>query len=105
MANQTRGNQRRVGLHEKLRTALATVPTPEPDHADTLAALQPIAVALAELGADDREVLHLAAWEELTAPEIAVVLGIPATTVRTRLHRARNRLRAVLDAQSTVTRT
>jgi DNA-directed RNA polymerase specialized sigma24 family protein len=43
---------------------------------------------------EDREVLRLAAWEDLTPTEIAVVLGVPAGTNRWRLHRARTSLRA-----------
>jgi RNA polymerase sigma-70 factor (ECF subfamily) len=58
--------------------------------------------ALAELPANDREVLVLTAWEQLTPAEIAVVLGVPAATVRTRLHRARNRLRERLAPDAAV---
>jgi RNA polymerase sigma-70 factor (ECF subfamily) len=39
----------------------------------------------------DQEVLMLAAWEELTAPEIAVVLGISTSASEQRLHRAKRR--------------
>lgn len=42
--------------------------------------------------------MSLCAWEDLTPKEVAVALGIPETTVRTRLHRARKRLRALEDA-------
>jgi RNA polymerase sigma-70 factor (ECF subfamily) len=45
--------------------------------------------ALRALPPDDREVLLLVAWEELTPSEAAAVLGIPAGTARSRLHRAR----------------
>jgi RNA polymerase sigma factor (sigma-70 family) len=48
--------------------------------------------ALAELCDADREVLLLAAWEDLTPTEIGVALGVPAGTVRWRLHRARSTL-------------
>ena len=41
----------------------------------------------------DRELLELTAWEGLEPREVAAVLGIPARTVRTRLSRARARLR------------
>ncbi|MBW8750947.1 MAG: RNA polymerase sigma factor [Propionibacteriales bacterium] len=52
---------------------------------------------LDELADGDREAILLFAWEELTYPEIAVAMGIPVGTVRSRIHRARNRLRASLD--------
>ena len=45
----------------------------------------------------DVEVLLLANWEGLSPAEIAVVIGVPAATARTRLHRARGRLRAELE--------
>jgi len=38
----------------------------------------------------------LFAWEELTYPEIAAAMGIPVGTVRSRIHRARGRLRVAL---------
>lgn len=49
-------------------------------------------VALAGLPAEEREVLLLVAWEQLTPSEVAVALGIPAGTARSRLHRARKRI-------------
>jgi RNA polymerase sigma-70 factor (ECF subfamily) len=41
-------------------------------------------------------VLLLAAWEQLEPAEIATVLGITRTAARSRLHRARVRLREQL---------
>ena len=41
----------------------------------------------------DQDVLGLAAWEGLSYAEISVALGIPVGTVRSRIHRARQRLR------------
>jgi RNA polymerase sigma factor (sigma-70 family) len=49
-------------------------------------------IALAELPTDEREILLLVAWEQLTPTEAAQVLGIPAGTARSRLHRARARI-------------
>ncbi|QEU92075.1 sigma-70 family RNA polymerase sigma factor [Streptomyces kanamyceticus] len=50
--------------------------------------------ALAELPAEERELLLLVAWEQLTPGEAAAVVGVPAGTARSRLHRARTRLRS-----------
>jgi len=61
--------------------------------------------ALADLPAEEREVLLLVAWEQLTPSEAAAVLGIPAGTARSRLHRARGRITATWDpSPATVTR-
>jgi RNA polymerase sigma-70 factor (ECF subfamily) len=60
------------------------------------AAHRDLARALAALSADDREVLLLIAWAELSYEEVAGALGIPLGTVRSRLHRARKRTRAAL---------
>ncbi len=51
-----------------------------------------------------RDVLVLVAWEQLSYQEVAVALGIPAGTVRSRLNRARTKVRAALgDADPTRT--
>jgi RNA polymerase sigma factor (sigma-70 family) len=49
---------------------------------------------LATLTGDERDVLLLVIWEQLTPAEAAVVLGIPQGTARSRLHRALSALRA-----------
>ena len=54
--------------------------------------------ALEQLDDYDREALLLYAWGELTYAEIAGVLGIPIGTVRSRLNRARRKLRDELDS-------
>lgn len=53
--------------------------------------------ALRALNPKDREVLLLAAWENLTPAEIAVSLGIAPGTARWRLHRARTQFRQRFD--------
>lgn len=55
-----------------------------------------IAVALAALSAGDRDVLLLIAWADLSYEEVAEALGIPIGTVRSRLHRARRKVREAL---------
>lgn len=55
-----------------------------------------IAEALVRLSAGDRDVLLLFAWADLRYEEIAVALRIPVGTVRSRLSRARRRLRELL---------
>ena len=55
-----------------------------------------IAGALAALNRDQREVLLLHAWADLSHEEIAAALGIAQGTARSRLSRARAALRALL---------
>lgn len=55
-----------------------------------------LATAVADLNPGDREVLLLFAWADLGYAEIAAALGIPVGTVRSRLNRARRRLREQL---------
>jgi RNA polymerase sigma-70 factor (ECF subfamily) len=52
--------------------------------------------ALGRLDDDDRAVLMLREFEQLSYAEIAVVLGVPINTVRSRLFRAREALRVLL---------
>jgi len=59
---------------------------------DASAATQRLRSVLAAMPAEERDVLLLVAWEELSPSEAAGVLGIPAGTARSRLHRARARL-------------
>ena len=56
-----------------------------------------LGAALAALSADDRQVLLLVAWAELSYEEVATALEIPIGTVRSRLNRARRQVRAELD--------
>jgi RNA polymerase sigma factor (sigma-70 family) len=53
--------------------------------------------ALLRFPAEDVDALLLHVWEELGYDEIADVLGVPASTVRSRLYRVRQRLRDAID--------
>ena len=98
-----------IGQHRReearqFRILSAAVPDPDvPSHADrvtedvTAASVRgQLTAALAGLPGRDRDVLILIAWEQLSYPETARALGIPVGTVRSRLNRARVRLRRVL---------
>jgi len=93
LANQQRAERRRQrlaqGLGRELSSALRTA---APAAADGHLVLE----ALAGLELEDREILLLAAWEELSAQQIGAVLGITQIAARSRLHRARKRLQAAL---------
>ena len=63
-----------------------------------------VEAALARLPLRDRELLLLVGVEGLTPSEAAGVCGVPAVTLRARLHRARERLAAEMDADRAVPR-
>ena len=91
LANHRRGERRRDGLADRLARELTAVPV-ERDGDEV------VRRALAQLSEEDRELLLLAGWEGLAPAEIAKATGTLAVTVRSRLHRARRRLRAELTA-------
>jgi RNA polymerase sigma factor (sigma-70 family) len=94
IANLHRAERRRTRLGQRLaesvRTELASQPAPAGAGAEVLR-------AMGELGDDDRELLLLVSWEELSPAEAAKVLGISSLAARSRLHRARRRLRVLLE--------
>ncbi|MER7943781.1 RNA polymerase sigma factor [Streptomyces sp. NPDC094458] len=99
--NANRGRGRRLAF-------LARRPAPEPvadiadatagrvDDARRLAAVQR---ALGGLRRQEREVLVLCVWSGLDYAEAAEALGVPVGTVRSRLSRARTRLRRLTDEE------
>jgi RNA polymerase sigma-70 factor (ECF subfamily) len=71
-------------------------------HAGTVDLLQvgEIDEAIRRLPLEQREVLLLVALEQLSYEETAQALGIPIGTVMSRLHRARERVRTMLDGEA-----
>ena len=59
---------------------------------DAQARLRELAAALADLRPEDRDVLLLHAWAELSDTEIAAALSLSLGTVKSRLHRTREQL-------------
>lgn len=59
---------------------------------DADAALRALAPRIAALAPKDRDTLLLHAWADLTYEQIAVALGVPTGTVRSRLNRVRRKL-------------
>lgn len=86
------------GLGRRRRRDLSLVP---PAATTETAGLDPRAEsmtgALARLSVQQRAVVHLTYWEDLTPSVIAARLGVSEGTVRRQLARARDRLRRVLD--------
>jgi RNA polymerase sigma-70 factor (ECF subfamily) len=98
LANGARSQRRRYELVEKLRRYMRV----DAEHVEpaTLEALA-VSMALARLGADDRELLTLIAWDGLSAAEVAVMLDLTGAAVRQRLTRARRRFADALKAEGT----
>ncbi|MCE0538097.1 sigma-70 family RNA polymerase sigma factor [Kineosporia rhizophila] len=94
LANHTRGEQRRVQLGARLRLELRDEPG---DPAADLVEVMAVDSALAALDDTDREVLELTVWDQLTPREIGALLDLPARVVRSRLFRARARMRGRTD--------
>jgi RNA polymerase sigma-70 factor (ECF subfamily) len=90
LANHHRGDVRRERLRQRLFSFAASAPGLD------LPSRLAVREALAKLPEMDREVLTLSAWEGLTPQEAAAVLQISPAAARTRLSRARARLRDLL---------
>jgi len=98
IARQRRSEQR---LYRALaRTGVDPLPEPIADQVVRRVAAQGqqrrLAAALAGLSPADREVLLLVAWGGLSYEEIAEAVAVPIGTVRSRLHRARRKVREAL---------
>lgn len=95
-ANIRRAEGRRTRLSERLAemlpAELAIHPQPDGKASEVLR-------AMAGLGDEERELLLLVTWDELSPSEAAKVLGLTQIAARSRLHRARRKLRALLEEQ------
>ena len=94
LANARRGQDRREAL--ALRVADHLQPTDAGADPDLVAARLDLASAWRSLSAAHQEALALRAWDGLTSPQAAAVLGISPTAYRLRLSRARRALRTHL---------
>ena len=70
------------------------------DMQEQVAEREELRQALAQLNADQRRVIALRYGADLTDADIALVLGWPVGTVKSRLNRARERLRVLLTSES-----
>lgn len=100
LLNDYRGEQRRRALGVRLAdTATLRSTTVGSSGADTDLVLSAVDIARAwpRLSEMHQEAISLAAFEGLSAPQAAAVLGISPVAFRLRLSRARRALRAHLD--------
>lgn len=93
--NHARGERRRLALVDVIRRRLSIsrVSAPADNGAD-------VRDAVARLDDDLAEIVKLVHWEGFTLPEVAELLGIPATTARSKYRRARENLRTALGPDS-----
>lgn len=101
-ANVVRSDRRLNALRRRLGGVAG--PTSTPDHSafaaakvDDERAMSELRLVLAQVPADQREVVELVAWSGCSMAEAAQVLGIPEGTVKSRLARARRRLAGLID--------
>lgn len=94
MANVHRSNRRRSALLARVASHRPQLAGRDVGEATGEVAL--VRAALEELAEVDREILRLAAWEDLPHAQIAEVLDLSVSAVSVRLHRARTRLAEVL---------
>ncbi len=87
LSNYRRGRIRRDLVDQALRAAAAVPASPIPDEAFIAAE------ALKLLPERDQELIRLVVWEELSIAEAGRVVGVGATTARSRYSRALTRLR------------
>jgi len=95
LANTRRSADRREALSVRIAEH-ATLQDPAADP-DLVAARLDLATAWRRLPAVHQEALALTAWERLSSPQAAAVLGISPTAYRLRLSRARRALRIHLQ--------
>ena len=90
--------RRRTGHDHAIKRAAAEpallfTPAPNPDETSYRNALS---AALAELPAEQRAVVHLKLWDDLTFAEIADALGIPPNTAASRYRYGIDKLQTLL---------
>jgi RNA polymerase sigma-70 factor (ECF subfamily) len=95
LSNHRRGTTRRLRLTNRLREHF--VLEPSPDHAEPSA----VRDAVLSLRDSHRELVMLIHWDGLTILEAAELLGLNASTARSRYAAARNCLREALALVTT----
>ena len=103
--NVTRNVTRAARRHQAAMSRLP-VPPPEPDFAEDLASqlddsaeLRRVQAALEGLRPGEREVIVLCVWSGLDYAAAAEALGVPVGTVRSRMFRARDKLRRAAPSE------
>jgi RNA polymerase sigma factor (sigma-70 family) len=106
IAVNTSRNLTRASRRNQAAVSRLPPPPPVPDFAEELAGrlddqarLREVGKALGTLRRGEREVIALCVWSELDYTTAAKALGVPVGTVRSRLSRARHKLRRLVPAR------
>ncbi len=94
LANQYRSARRRLALVDRLSSVAGEVD----EASDAALGAKRLLRALDSLSDGDRELLMMIAWEGLEPARAAAALECSRATLAVRLHRARRRLAAALEA-------
>ena len=97
--NHKRGIRRRNNLAQRLANAVSEFNLESVDNQYDAIGISALNEAMKLLRDDERELLQLVNWEGLEPAQAAQVLGIHGVTARTKLHKARVKLRTSLVAQ------
>src|SRR4029077_6704661 len=92
-------NDVRRSVHEGVHVAVEEMAPVMIVHPTALAVLQlrDLEAAIAKLPQEQRQVILLVGLEGMRYEEVALILGIPVGTVRSRLSRGREQLRKLMD--------
>lgn len=103
--NAVRNRRRTLRRHRNLLAKLPPTPV-EHDHSDQVAAQvdlkrdgDHVRAAFRQLRPAEQDVLALCVWNEFSHEDAALALGIPTGTVKSRLYRARDRLRELAERE------
>ncbi|WP_105034845.1 RNA polymerase sigma factor [Cryobacterium aureum] len=99
LLHHQRSTARRNALADRLRSQMSLVVRPGFSDSSTFDDLHD---AIRELDQTDRDIIGLHHWDGLSLVEVSRVLRMKEGTVRSRYHRARERLRHELAATTTI---
>jgi RNA polymerase sigma-70 factor (ECF subfamily) len=96
--------RRKHGGNRSLPIDEAPMPALSHDPAAAWSERDALSAAMRELSPDHREVIALRFYADLPIEDIAATIGVRSGTVKSRLHRALEQLRAAYDAAGRTTR-
>jgi RNA polymerase sigma-70 factor (ECF subfamily) len=103
MRERRRKAGRRFGAYQRAASLAAGEETrfeaEAAERVDAASRSEDLAWALSELSDEEYQVIMLLAVAEFSYPDISEYLGVPIGTVRSRIHRARRKLRELLEAE------